>query len=112
MSNQIVPFKENYNLLQLAPEEDVEKIRQFARASNERKILLRRAQEIEDILRENSSLSMWTTTKSNGEVAATADLTEEELANAIAYSSDKYLLAEARSREAVKLIEGEESENE
>lgn len=110
-NNQIVPFKENYNLLQLTPEEDLEKVRQFARASTERKILLRRAQEIEEILKENSSLSMWTTTKKTGEVAATADLTDEELEEAIAYGSDKYLLAEYRSREA-NLIEGESNKDE
>lgn len=103
MSNSLVPFDFNqYPLLKVQPKYDVEKLRQFSQAANERKILMRRINELEKIMRDNSELALWTHTRRTGEVVPVPDMDSEELQQVLSYSggSDhgQYLEAELRHR--------------
>jgi len=99
---QVVPFKNNYELLRIQPKYDADKVRQFAMAANERKILTARIRQLEEMLKDNSELSLWTHTKDTGEVVAVTDMDSQELKVTLANTNSdhrKYLEAELATRE-------------
>lgn len=101
-ASEIVPFKNDYQLLKVQPQYDAEKVRQFAMAANERKILMARLRQLEELLKDNSELSLWTHTKDSGEVIAVTDMDSQELKVTLENTASdhrKYLEAELVSRD-------------
>lgn len=101
--NQIRVIRfEDYPLLKVQPKYDAEKVRQFAAAANERKILMRRLKQLEQIMRNNSDLALWTHTRNSGEVVALVDMESPELESVLSLTGGddhgQYLEAELRSR--------------
>lgn len=102
-SNQIQVVRFNdYDLLKVQPQYDADKVRQFAAAANERKLLMRRLQQLENLMRNNSDLALWTHTRTTGEVVALPDMDNPELNEVLSLTGGddqgQYLEAELRTR--------------